>query len=68
MVYQKLIRELLNGREYDPRHIEAYMRLQYGTLNHLSRDDFRREIRICTACIDSSGRENAEELAKDMGL
>ena len=52
-MYQDIIRELSNG--HDPRHIEAYMRLQYGTLDHLSREDFRRECIICAECIREGG-------------
>ena len=68
MFYQKLIRELLNGADYEPRHIEALMRLQYSTLDHLTRDDFRREVRLCTQCIDEMGKDGAEKNAKSMGL
>lgn len=68
MFYQKLIKELLGNRDYDPRHIEALMRLQYGTLDHLSRDDFRMEIPICIACIKIGGVEAAEKTAKSFGL
>jgi hypothetical protein len=66
--YQEIIREALTGRDYDPRHIEAFMRLQYGTLNHLSLDDFEREIEICIACIGLMGKESAEETARSFGL
>jgi hypothetical protein len=48
MSYQHIINEIdptVNARE-----IEAFMRSQYGTLDHLSRDDFRREIRLAKAC------------------
>ena len=68
MFYQKLIKELLGGADYDPRHIEALMRLQYGTLNHLTRGDFRREVALCKQCIDEMGREAAERNAKSYGL
>lgn len=68
MLYQTIIRDMLNGQDYDPRHIEALMRLQYPTLNHLTRDDFRREIRICTKVIDRIGKDEAEETAKNCGL
>jgi hypothetical protein len=48
MSYQRIINEIdptVNARE-----IEAFMRSQYGTLDHLNRDDFRREIRLAKAC------------------
>jgi hypothetical protein len=68
MFYQKLIAELLADPTYDPRHIEALMRLQYGTLDHLTRDQFRADIKLCTARIDAMGREAAERTAKSYGL
>jgi len=66
-MYQKLIAELA-GPGYDPRHIEAYMRIQYGTLDHLSRDDFKREVVICKQCTGAAGAEQAERCAKSFGL
>lgn len=68
MFYQDLIRTLLKGRDYDPRHIEALMRLEYSTLDHLSREAFDREIKICTKVIDKIGKDEAEETAKSYGL
>ena len=66
-MYQRIISELAPA-SYDPRHIEAFMRVQYGTLDHLSRDAFKDEIKICTAAIDQCGPAEAEELALSMGL
>jgi len=68
MFYQNLIREMLGTDNYDPRHIEALMRLQYSTLDHLTRDDFRREIALCKQCIDEMGRDTAERAARSYGL
>ncbi|HET8550906.1 MAG TPA: hypothetical protein VFM97_00330 [Gammaproteobacteria bacterium] len=53
---------------YDPRHIEAYIRLEYSTLNHLSADTLRREADIAAGCIDVRGAEHAEALAQSFGL
>jgi hypothetical protein len=58
-MYHELIAELA-GPGYDPRHIEAYMRIQYGTLDHLSRDDSKREVVICKQCIDVAGAVRQE--------
>jgi hypothetical protein len=44
------------------------MRIQYGTLDHLSRDDFKREVAICKECIDAAGLEQAERCSKSFGL
>lgn len=46
--YQKLIRKL--HPTVNPAGVEASMRLQYGTLSHLSDRDFRREIRLAVDC------------------
>lgn len=53
---------------YDPRHIEAFIRTQYGTLDHLTRADFRREARIAARCIDEAGKDFAEQVAQSYGL
>lgn len=68
---QKTIRVILDNRKiigYDPRHIEGYMRLQYGTLDHLSAADFRREVSVCIQCINEAGRDMAERNAQSFGL
>lgn len=53
---------------HDPRHIEAFLRLQYGTLDHLDRDTFREEAKIASECADVGGLEAAEDLAISYGL
>ena len=45
---QKLIHELDPG--VNAVGVEAHMRLQYGTLDHLSREAFAEECRIARAC------------------
>ncbi len=67
-LYQNTIKELLNGRAYDPRHIEAFMRLQHDTLDHLSREQMAAEVNICVACVDEDGKDEAELLAQSYGL
>jgi hypothetical protein len=67
-LYADIIREQLDGRDYDPRHVEAYMRLQYGTLDHLDRATFNNEVEICVDCIEQDGAINAESLAESYGL
>ena len=51
----------------DPRHVEAYARLQYGTLSHLDWSEIRRETKIAVACIRED-RMGAESLAQSFGL
>ena len=53
---------------YDPRHIEAYMRLQYSTLDHLDTDTFAHEVAIAVACIKEGGVEAAERNARSFGF
>ena len=64
--YADLIREVVPS--LDPRHIEAYMRLEYGTLDHLDRLRFTREARIAAECVRVGGAEDAESLARSYGL
>ena len=54
--------------QYDPRHVEAYMRTQHSTLDHLSPRYFRSEVRIAMSCIDEGGIEMAERIAQSFGL
>jgi len=67
-MYQNIIKEFLNGRKYDPRHIEGYMRLQYHTLDHLDRDTFKKEVEVCIGVIDAAGKKMAEKNAQSFGL
>ena len=62
---QTLIHEL--DKTVNPAGVEGSMRLQYGTLSHLSREDFKREIQIAKA----AEREEPgflEGVAKSYGL
>lgn len=70
-MYQRMIQDDLEamGRgDIDPRHVEAYMRLQYGTLDHLDRRTFRAEVRLGVGCVDEGGQELAETNARSYGL
>ena len=72
MAYQQMIQEALSKSgqtvEYDPRHIEAWMRSEHGTLDALSRQQFNAEVRVAVACIDAAGVEMSERLAQSEGL
>ena len=59
---------LLKRPEIDPRHVEAYMRLEHSTLDGLPRWQFVNEVRIGVACIDEAGIESAEGCARSFGL
>jgi len=58
----------LKRTDIDPRHIEAFMRVQYGSLDALSDRDFFKEAKICIMCVDEVGKKEAEETARSFGL
>ena len=58
---------VVNGADYDPRHVEAYMRLEYGTLDSLSIEAFQRSALSMIGRIDIDPRQ-AESLAQSYGL
>lgn len=64
-MYSTTIKKLAPG--YDPRHVEAWMRLENGTLGGLSPDHFKSEVKIATMCVDAAP-ERSEKLAKSYGL
>lgn len=66
--YQAIIHGFLAGRDYDPRHIEAFMRLTYSTLDHLPRETFAEEVELGILTIEEGGKEQAETLAQSYGL
>jgi hypothetical protein len=69
-MYRKAILEVLarSGRAgIDPRHVEAFMRLEHSTLDGLSRDRFREEVEVGAECA-AADPVAAEELAESYGL
>jgi hypothetical protein len=71
MRYQDRIREQIARKGHigiDPRHVEAYMRLMYSTLDHLSESEFNREVQIGIECVREDGIVNAEQCAQSFGL
>lgn len=64
--YTRIITTLAPG--YDPRHVEAYMRVEHSTLDSLSNQRFRTEVSIARACIREGGLEMAERIAQSFGL
>ena len=65
-MYQTMIQKL--APSYDPRHIEAFMRSECGTLDRLSPSRFRTEVKYAVACIEQGGKDLAERIAKSYGL
>ena len=54
--------------DVDPRHVEAYMRIEHSTLDHLSPRAFRREVGIAVRCIEEGGVAAAERAARSFGF
>lgn len=65
-MYSDRLRSICPG--YDPRHIEAYMRLEHSTLDGLTRERFVAEAQIAMQCVSIEGRATAERLAHSFGL
>lgn len=53
---------------HDPRHIEAWMRLEHGTLDHLDAARFESEVCTANACVTEAGKDESEALALSYGL
>ncbi|HPD73319.1 MAG TPA: hypothetical protein PLL30_16230 [Candidatus Krumholzibacteria bacterium] len=70
--YQQAIREEMAamGRigAADPRHVEAWMRLEHSTLDGLSRSRFTAEVKTALDCIAAVPTSESESLAKSFGL
>lgn len=52
----------------DPRHVEAYMRLEHSTLDGLSGSQFSSEVGVGIACVRHEGLDIAERCAQSFGL
>lgn len=53
--------------DLDPAHIEAFMRSEYSTLDHLSAEQFRREVIVAARCVRADPLL-AVRLARSYGL
>lgn len=71
-MYQAMIREAVArmGRiGADPRHIEAWMRLEHGTLDGLGGvAGFVAAVKAALACVDAAEAGLSERLAQSYGL
>jgi hypothetical protein len=67
MACANLIRPLVSA-DVDPRHVEAWIRSEHGTLDHLSRRQFELEVSAAVACIARGGTKMSEMLARSYGL
>lgn len=66
MTYRTIIQQIAPA--YDPRHVEAFMRSEHGTLDHLSPEIFAAEVTVAVMMIAAGGRDQAERLAQSYGL
>ena len=66
--YYRSIIARVTPPDYDPRHVEAYIRLAHPTLDGLSYREFMDEVKIAIACVDEGGIRMAEENARSYGL
>jgi len=65
---RQLVEKKMIPQDVDARHVEAYVRLNHATINHLSWGEIRREVRIALGCIREGGAEAAERCARSFGL
>jgi hypothetical protein len=70
--YQQSIREIQAhaGRigTADPRHVEAWMRVEHPTLDALSHEQFVAEVGVALHCIATASAADSESLAQSYGL
>ncbi|MGE0229469.1 MAG: hypothetical protein AB7U23_13280 [Dehalococcoidia bacterium] len=69
--YRQTIREHLAqaGRlGVDPRHVEAWMRIEHPTLDALTPAAFRAEALVAADCTTDAGPTPSEALAASLGL
>ena len=64
--YQRRIAE--RTADVDPRHVEAWMRLEHPTLDGLSAAEFEREVDTAVLAISTAGPAESEALAASFGL
>lgn len=70
-MYQQMIRETLanQGRiGVKPHQVEAWMRLEFGTLDALGGAAWNRAVREAVDCIDGCPESQSERLAQSYGL
>lgn len=51
-----------------PHHVEAWIRVVHGTLDHLTIGEFEQEVRIALDLATTAGHEQSENLARSYGL
>lgn len=66
MTYQEQIKAIVP--DANPRHVEAYMRLTYRTLDALSSTDFADAATVAASEVQDDGPDVAESVAETYGL
>ncbi len=64
----QLIAQLVAPLGVQARHVEAYVRLAYSTLDSLSAEELLEQVQIGVACVHDGGTDAAERLAVTFGL
>ena len=64
--YQRLIAEHVT--DTDPRHVEAWMRVEHPTLDGLSRSEFVRTMYEALGQVQDAGQDESEALVASLGL
>lgn len=64
--YAEIFRKL--QPEFPPHQVEAFVRLEHGTLDHMDMAALEREAVIAAECIRTAGPEMAEACAASLGL
>jgi hypothetical protein len=59
----RILRQI-GRKDLDPRHIEAFMRLEHRALGSLSPAQFKKEVKVCSRLVD----EVADHRIKFCGL
>ena len=70
-MYRQMIRESSARNDHigvNPAWVEAWMRLENGTLDALSRPQFDAEVSAAIKCIEAATAGDSESLAKSFGL
>lgn len=66
MAYRDLIKQ--HAPDCDPAIIEAWMRSEHGTLDHLSPERFATEVQIARICAQEAGPDMNRLVLESMGL
>jgi hypothetical protein len=70
-MYQQMIRETVakQGRiGVNPRHVEAWMRLEHSCLDGLGKAQFDAQVAVAISCIDAATTKESESLAESFAL